>query len=122
MGDALASPGDPVFYVHHAWVDKIWWDWQEVDPDNRMYAIGGPIFQSPDIGFPEVPGNVEEEEANIFGEPSEAIRLLQELWSSSDPSKETTLEHNLTLLGIIPDITISKVMDTRGGYLCYEYV
>ncbi|CAI4211725.1 unnamed protein product [Parascedosporium putredinis] len=72
LTNALASPGDPVFYVHHAWVDKIWWDWQEADLDNRMYAIGGPSFQSPDIGFPEVPG-------------------------------------------IIPDINISKVMDTRAA-------
>lgn len=28
MQDAVASPGDPLFWLHHAWIDKIWYDWQ----------------------------------------------------------------------------------------------
>jgi len=122
MRDPLASPADPIFYLHHSWVDKIWWDWQEADLENRLYAVGGPSFQSPDIGFPEYPGTVEEEDAVVFGSPSEEIRKLQQFKYNSHQGGETTLDHILTTLGVIPDATIGDVMDTRGDYLCYEYV
>lgn len=26
------SPFDPIFFIHHAGVDKLWWDWQNADP------------------------------------------------------------------------------------------
>ncbi|KAJ9086303.1 Tyrosinase [Entomophthora muscae] len=31
-----ASPGDPLFYSHHAFVDKLWFDWQNRHP-NQFY-------------------------------------------------------------------------------------
>lgn len=35
----------------------------------------------------------------------------------------TTLNHTLSVLGLIPNATISDVMDIRGGsLLCYEYI
>ena len=122
MRDALTSPADPIFYVHHSWVDKLWCDWQKSDPETRLYAISGPNYQSPEVGFPEYPGVMDEEDATIFGSPGEEIRRLQQLGKNGDPGNETTLEHILTTLGVIPDATINDVMDTRGGYLCYEYV
>ena len=41
MLNPISSPGDPLFYMHHTWLDKIWWDWQELDPETRLTAIGG---------------------------------------------------------------------------------
>ncbi|KAI9327916.1 hypothetical protein BDR26DRAFT_874772 [Obelidium mucronatum] len=32
MSDSLWSPRDPVFYLHHAYVDKIYWKWQQLCP------------------------------------------------------------------------------------------
>lgn len=32
---------DPIFFLHHGMVDKVWWEWQEQDRDNRLYAYGG---------------------------------------------------------------------------------
>ncbi|RKP06673.1 hypothetical protein THASP1DRAFT_18173, partial [Thamnocephalis sphaerospora] len=29
----MASPNDPLFYMHHAHVDKIWYDWQQAHPN-----------------------------------------------------------------------------------------
>ncbi|KAL4874873.1 tyrosinase central domain protein [Aspergillus karnatakaensis] len=39
--DLFASPTDPVFYLHHAQVDRMWTTWQSYDPDNRTYALNG---------------------------------------------------------------------------------
>ncbi|KAH6620408.1 hypothetical protein C7974DRAFT_415613 [Boeremia exigua] len=35
--DFYISPGDPVFYLHHAQVDRVWWIWQNL---NAETAIG----------------------------------------------------------------------------------
>lgn len=34
------SPTDPVFWLHHAAVDKLWWDWQNLDP-SHFNDLGG---------------------------------------------------------------------------------
>lgn len=42
--DPYTSPGDPVFYLHHSMIDRIWWMWQMQDPGVRVYSdksIGG---------------------------------------------------------------------------------
>lgn len=41
MSDFFSSPGDPIFYLHHAQVDRIWTVWQAKDPATRQYAISG---------------------------------------------------------------------------------
>lgn len=41
MLDFFASPGDPVFFLHHGMIDRVWTQWQEVDLANRQYAISG---------------------------------------------------------------------------------
>lgn len=35
------SPGDPHFWLHHAYIDRIWWIWQNQKPAERRYVIGG---------------------------------------------------------------------------------
>ncbi|RDL40550.1 Di-copper centre-containing [Venustampulla echinocandica] len=42
-GDIFASPGDPMFWLHHAQVDRTWWIWQNQDIKNRQNAISGTI-------------------------------------------------------------------------------
>jgi tyrosinase len=39
MSDLFSSPNDPVFFVHHGQVDRVWAIWQGLDPVNRQYAI-----------------------------------------------------------------------------------
>ncbi|KAK7040129.1 hypothetical protein VNI00_009935 [Paramarasmius palmivorus] len=41
IGDRYSSPGDPLFYLHHANLDRIWWNWQMVKPSTRLYDISG---------------------------------------------------------------------------------
>jgi len=40
MGNAMSSPGDPIFYLHHAQLDRIWDQWQKSAP-GRIMEIGG---------------------------------------------------------------------------------
>ncbi|EHL01284.1 putative Tyrosinase [Glarea lozoyensis 74030] len=42
-GDIFTSPGDPVFWLHHGQIDRVWWIWQNQDIKNRQNAIGGTI-------------------------------------------------------------------------------
>jgi tyrosinase len=35
------GPYDPVFFLHHANLDKLWWEWQQEDPENRLLAYSG---------------------------------------------------------------------------------
>lgn len=41
MANPISSPGDPLFYLHHTWLDKIWWDWQVKDLPKRLVEMGG---------------------------------------------------------------------------------
>jgi tyrosinase len=75
MSDVYSSPSDPVFFMHHTFVDRNWYRWQNADPNNRMYQLSG------NVGL----GNV------------------------------------LTSRGIRQDVRVADMMDTRGGFLCYEY-
>ena len=39
MGSA-ASPGDPIFYLHHGWIDLLWVRWQISHPDALFESSG----------------------------------------------------------------------------------
>jgi tyrosinase len=44
MGNVYSSINDPLFFMHHAQIDHIWWIWQNQNPQSNLYAIGGPEF------------------------------------------------------------------------------
>ncbi|KAI5364067.1 putative tyrosinase copper-binding domain, di-copper centre-containing domain superfamily [Septoria linicola] len=35
------SPNDPVFFLHHAQVDRLWWEWQQQNPKKRNAEYAG---------------------------------------------------------------------------------
>ncbi|GCB27455.1 tyrosinase [Aspergillus awamori] len=91
MADIKSSPGDPIFFMHHMYIDRVWWKWQQQDPINRLYDISGPTLNHT---------------ANV--EPAGG-------WQNA------TLHYELSSFNIMPNITIAEVMNTQGGYLCYGY-
>jgi len=36
----VASPGDPVFYLHHCWIDRLWAMWQHAHPGAPFVSSG----------------------------------------------------------------------------------
>jgi len=33
---------DPIFFVHHAQIDRVWWYWQQLQPTQRLEDYFGP--------------------------------------------------------------------------------
>ncbi|KAF2679807.1 Di-copper centre-containing protein [Lentithecium fluviatile CBS 122367] len=106
MLNGVSSPGDPLFYLHHTWLDKIWADWQSRDQAKRVKDISGTNIQPDNMpGFPARPSNIPK--------PTGA---------AGDPGTTTTLGHVLDMKGNSPNKTITDVMDVAGEVLCIEYV
>lgn len=91
MADIDSSPGEPAFFLHHNYIDRLWWKWQEADSANRLYAIGGPTVN-----------------ITLNVEPATG-------WTNA------TLDYVLSSYGLLPNTTIETVMNIQGGYLCYRY-
>jgi tyrosinase len=108
MANPISSPGDPIFYLHHTWLDKVWWDWQALNLSSRLYDIGGYNRQLDNFTFNDVEGGAN----STYKAPS----------YTGDPGNVTTLNHVLSSLGLWPNTRVHDVMDIRGPYLCYEYV
>jgi len=89
------SSSDPMFFLHHAMVDKIWYDWQALSPNNTNAFGGG-----------SVSAQVDPTQAVAY--PTGAPPLL-------------TLNSVIPGDGLWNNVTVSDVMDTTGNRLCYVY-
>ncbi|KAI1412844.1 Di-copper centre-containing protein [Hypoxylon sp. FL1857] len=63
--DPFSTPNDPVFYLLHAQIDRLWAIWQGQDLQNRTYAIDGnrtflgiPLDYAPNV--PPSPATIED--------------------------------------------------------------
>lgn len=132
MINVYSSPGDPLFYLHHTYLDKVWWDWQNLNLSARLTDISGTnrgILEGNGTVH-ELPGNGTGPEfggcpgffVGPFPPQTSSTPSVQSVQSDGDPGDITTLGHVLTLFGMLPNVTIADVMDTQGGLLCYEYV
>ncbi|KAF2270326.1 Di-copper centre-containing protein [Lojkania enalia] len=144
MLNVFSSPGDPIFYLHHAYLDKLWWDWQSQNLTSRLTDIAGPNVPAPFWFPPERNATsspppfcnsnwtlppVGTPNRTILGFPvgwplpiPATLDKAELLGSDGDPGNETTLGHVLTMYGVVPNRTIAEVMDIRCGLLCYEYI
>ncbi|KAF8470981.1 Di-copper centre-containing protein [Russula ochroleuca] len=89
------APNDPLFFLHHAMVDKIWYDWQCRDPVNVNSFFGGSVEYIGNLtGYDQYPNG---------GPPY------------------LSLDSIIPADGLFPEVTIGDVMNTTGGFLCYVY-
>jgi hypothetical protein len=48
------SAGDPIFYLHHAYVDKLWADWQRYDPQKRLKQYNGKNYGNITVSLSDI--------------------------------------------------------------------
>jgi tyrosinase len=86
MTDVDSSPGDLVFYLH-TYLDRLWWQWEQINAAERMFAIeGNTTVTEPPSGW-----------------------------------ETMTIDYEMDMYDIVPNVTIRDVVNIQGGYLCYEY-
>lgn len=85
---------DPLFFLHHTQVDRLWWTWQQREPATRLKEFHGPIS---DFRFP------------------------QENVSHVNTGTESSHGDILPMAGLAKARKVEDVMDTMAGLLCYTY-
>lgn len=98
---------DPLFFLHHTNLDRLWWNWQTENISSRIFDMDGQNVPTAEYISSMGLYNVTDATLDYDG----------------DPGNVTTLNHTLNFLGVVPNATIGDVMDIRGGsLLCYEYI
>ncbi|TFK96434.1 hypothetical protein BDV98DRAFT_536582 [Pterulicium gracile] len=96
MADPSWSPNDPLFFLHHGMLDRIWALWQDRHPSNKNAFSGGSTW---------------------------AVQSLQQFQtygpSGMPPNLGTTAA--IPNIGFGDSVTVADVLDTEGGYVCYVY-
>jgi len=80
------AAADPIFYLHHGWLDSLWWAWQIRHGGATFWDMGGVADANP-----------------------------------SPHSREADHELVLSVLGMIPSVTIGQVMDATSQWSCTVY-
>ncbi|KAI1662546.1 Di-copper centre-containing protein [Daldinia decipiens] len=94
MANTWSSTVDPIFWVHHCAIDRLWDIWQrKVDWESRRSDIGGPDTQ---WAYPY----------NYFGEK---------------PYTNVTLDFAMNFGDIGGMVNIREVMDVQDSPLCFAY-
>ncbi|PTB41893.1 hypothetical protein M441DRAFT_57967 [Trichoderma asperellum CBS 433.97] len=97
ISDLYSSPGEPLFYLHHCNVDRLWNLWQHFDWLNRKYDISGP---NTSYAYPY----------DFFG---------------PKPYYNITLNYPMDFQGLLTTKsqirTTGDAMDIQGNGLCYKY-
>jgi tyrosinase len=147
MENVALSPGDPLFWLHHTYLDKLWYDWQAVSPSTRTYAIGG---TNQFLTAPSLQGGLNGElyyvdngTMNVYMPPDANTTEIVDSYCGvyqpnapggafpgnpsitnyyGDGGNVTTLNHTLWSFGLYPNATANDVMDLHGAFVCAEYV
>lgn len=46
LTNSTSVPQDPLFYLHHAGLDRVWWQWQIANDEGRLFEISGYTTQT----------------------------------------------------------------------------
>lgn len=81
--DVFTSPGDPVFYLHHAQIDRVWWIWQMLSPASRVYSNKAVIGTNTFLNTPPS-ANTTRDDIIDFGYAAGPPRKIDDLLSTLD--------------------------------------
>ncbi|KAJ7069537.1 Di-copper centre-containing protein [Mycena amicta] len=94
-GPTFSANVEPLFWMHHAMVDKMWYDWQNANAANKNAFFGGSVQAI--------------ENATHYNEfPNGAAPFF-------------SINNTMPSDGLFPEPTIASVLSTTGGSLCYVY-
>ncbi|TDZ15806.1 N-acetyl-6-hydroxytryptophan oxidase ivoB [Colletotrichum orbiculare MAFF 240422] len=105
MDDVSLSPADPLFFMHHTNLDRLWWVWQSKnesrinDMSGRNVAVGGILVTNQPKILP--------------------VSAFQPYFE--DNGNVTTLNHVMWMAGTAENITIGEVVDVNSDAICIEY-
>jgi tyrosinase len=88
------SPNDPIFFLHHTNIDRLWWRFQTSSPNHKLEYNGRKYRFN-------------------WSNPSDPQNTIV-----------ATAQDNLPMAGFAPDVLVQDVMETEGGLngeLCYKY-
>ncbi|KAF6802798.1 amino acid transporter [Colletotrichum musicola] len=106
MDDVSLSPADPMFFMHHTNLDRLWWVWQSKN-ESRLTDMGGKNVATSTFLVAAQPKSLPESAfAPYFG----------------DNGNVTTLDHIMWMAGTAENITIGEVMDIKSDAICVEYL
>lgn len=91
IGGSTWTPNDPLFFLHHANIDRIWYLWQLKSSANANAFKGGSISTYTDVAYPN-------------GYPP---------WLNTSSVLPTD--------GMFPQKSVKSMLSTVGGDLCYVY-
>ncbi|KAK6220675.1 hypothetical protein LQW54_001866 [Pestalotiopsis sp. IQ-011] len=106
MLNVANSPGDPLFFLHHAFIDLLWWRWQSADLDARLAEVGGVKAQS-------------QLSCDRQGLRCAGASILD---YDGDDGNQTTLNHVLWMMDLSPNVTVADVMNINSTSVCLEYI
>jgi tyrosinase len=89
------APNDPLFWLHHGMIDKLWYDWQHRNPRNAKSFFGGSV------------------------EALESLESYEQYPNGAPPY--LNLSSTMPADGMFPEVMIGDVMNTTSGILCYVY-
>ncbi|CAD6907370.1 unnamed protein product [Tilletia controversa] len=99
------APNEPLFFLHHTNIDRIWWYWQNGDTTGRGLPADRINTSNLDSRFWAFSGNTVQFQFDSTGGPEASLFDVQ------------------TLEGLyLPNIETYKLMDITRPPLCYKYV
>ncbi|KAJ5740495.1 hypothetical protein N7493_000367 [Penicillium malachiteum] len=107
MANAVTSTGDPLFFLHHAWLGRAWWKWQLQDKENRLYQMGGSNRERDWL-------------VSTLGLSQPNIYTTN--YNGDDGGNPTTSNHVLYTHDFRANVTVGDIMDLNGPKICAEYI
>ncbi|KAF2969671.1 hypothetical protein GQX73_g3872 [Xylaria multiplex] len=129
MVNVKLSPGDPIFYLHHGYIDKLWWDWEALKLPARLTEVSLKLLHSStwsyaNAGLLDLTHHIRMLTRCKIGGNNTARGKNDPAFVNyfGDNGSITTLNHVLSSNGLVPNATIQDVMDIGGDYVCAEFV
>ena len=122
QSDAWASPGDPMFYLHHAQVDRIWTVWQGLNAARRVKQVYGTATAHnskwQNLVAQLLPLSYSSHES--FHE--QRILRLADHARVEPPSPNVTLETEIPFGVLAANQTLENLASSIDGPFCYMYI